>query len=120
MEELNDLGISQYHAVSSDLYQVLIHLLKWQYQPPRRVDSHSWQDAVAEHRDRIARLCTRSPSLRQHLPAMLAEEYPRARRRASTQTGLPLATFPEVCPWTAVQVLDEDFWLEADASHAPR
>jgi hypothetical protein len=119
-EELNDLGISQYNAVSSDLYQVLIHLLKWQYQPQRRVDSHSWQDSVDEHRDRSARLCTRSPSLRRHLPAMLAEEYPRARRRASTQTGLPLVIFPEVCPWTAVQVLDEDFWPEGDASHAPR
>jgi len=120
MEELHDLGISQYHAVSSDLYQVLIHLLKWQYQPQRRVDSHSWQDSIDEHRHRIARLCTRSPSLRQHLPAMLAEEYPRARRRASTQTGLPLATFPEVCPWTAVQVLDEDFWTEEDVSQAHR
>jgi len=120
MEELNDLGISQHNAVSSDLYQILIHLLKWQYQPQRRVDSHSWQDSIAEHRDRIDRLCTRSPSLRRHLPAMLAEEYPRARRRANTQTGLPLTTFPEVCPWTAVQVLDEDFWPEEDASHAPR
>jgi Domain of unknown function DUF29 len=119
-EELNDLGISQYNAVSSDLYQILIHLLKWQYQPQRRMDSHSWQDSIDEHRDRIDRLCTRSPSLRRHLPAMLAEEYPRARRRASTQTGLPLATFPEVCPWTAGQVLDEDFWPEEDASHTPR
>ncbi len=119
MEELNDLGISQHNAVSSDLYQILIHLLKWQYQPQRRMDSHSWQDSIAEHRDRIDRLCTRSPSLRRHLPAMLAEEYPRARRRTNTQTGLPLTTFPAVCPWTAVQVLDEDFWPEEDASPAP-
>ena len=111
-EELHDLGISQYNAVSSDLYPVLLHLLKWQYQPTRQVDSHSWRDSIVEHRDRIDRLCTRSPALRRHLPAMLAEEYPRARRRAWTQTGLPLATFPEACPWSVAQILDEDFWPE--------
>ncbi len=109
-EELNDLGVSQYNAVSSDLYQVLIHLLKWQYQPARHVDSHSWRDSIVEHRDRIDRLCTRSPSLRAHRLAMLAEEYPRAHRRASIQTGLPLETFPEVCPWTVEQVLNDNFW----------
>jgi hypothetical protein len=26
---------------------------------------------------------------------------------------LPLATFPEACPWPLAQVLDEDFWPEA-------
>jgi hypothetical protein len=112
-EELNDVGVSQYHAVSGDLYQVLLHLLKWQYQPERRRQGHSWRDSIAEHRDRIDRLCTRSPSLRGHLPAMLNEEYPRARRRASIQTRLPLTTFPETCPWNDVnQVLDVDFWPE--------
>jgi hypothetical protein len=38
--------------------------------------------------------------------------YPRARRLASAETGLPLATFPEVCPWPVEQVLDADFWPE--------
>jgi hypothetical protein len=113
IEELNDLGASQQNAVSSDLYQVLLHLLRWRYQPERRREGHSWRDSIAEHRDRIDRLCTRSPSLRGHLQAMLTEEYPRARRRASIQTNLPLHTFPETCPWPDVmQVLNPDFWPE--------
>jgi uncharacterized protein DUF29 len=109
-EEVDDLGVSQYNAVSSDLYQVLLHLLKWQYQPLRRRDSHSWRDSIIEHRDRIERICTRMHSLRRQLPAMLTEEYPRARRRARYQTGLPLTTFPEHCPWKLEEVLDADFW----------
>jgi hypothetical protein len=44
---------------------------------------------------------------------MIVEEYPAACRKASAQTGLPLAIFPEDCPWTAAQVLDVDFWPEA-------
>jgi hypothetical protein len=34
-------------------------------------------------------------------------------RDAADETGLPLATFPEACPWPLAQVLDEDFWPEA-------
>jgi hypothetical protein len=41
---------------------------------------------------------------------VLAESYPYVRQRVQLQTRLPLATFPEACPWTPAQVLDADFW----------
>jgi len=31
-------------------------------------------------------------------------------RIASIETGLPLRTFPTTCPYTAAQVLNDDFW----------
>jgi hypothetical protein len=50
----------------------------------------------------------------QDYPAQyLATAYRHAREDAADATGLPLATFPEVYPWTVEQVLDEDFWPEA-------
>ena len=112
-EELSDLGSNITHAVHSHLYQLLRHLLKWQYQPQRRVDSHSWQDTIEEARDQIPRYLERSPSLRPQIPTILAQEYPKARRRASRDTHLSLRTFPAICPWTDEQVLDADFWPEA-------
>jgi hypothetical protein len=115
IEELLDVGSSQYLAVSSAVYQILVHLLKWQYQPGKR--SRSWRTSLLEHRTRIPRHVRRSPSLRGAIPQMLIEEYPGACRKASVQTGLPLATFPEHCPWTIEQVLDEDFWPEEDPPH---
>jgi hypothetical protein len=54
-----------------------------------------------------------SPSLRAQLPEALAWAYPRARRQAHEQTGLPLATFPASCPWSPGQLQDEDFFPEA-------
>jgi hypothetical protein len=42
----------------------------------------------------------------------LADASRHARGDAAIDTGLPLATFPEVCPWTIAQVLDDDFWPE--------
>jgi hypothetical protein len=44
---------------------------------------------------------------------MLAWAYPKARHLATSETGLPRATFPEVCPWTIAQLQDEDFLPEA-------
>lgn len=114
IEELRDLGSNLTHAVHSHLYQLLRHLLKWQYQPQRRMDSHSWEDTIEEARDQIPRYLDRSPSLRPQIPMILAQEYPKARRRASRDTHLPLSTFPEVCPWTVAQVLDMDFWPEEE------
>jgi hypothetical protein len=38
-------------------------------------------------------------------PHMVPKAYARARPVAAEETGLPLETFPETCPWTAEQVL---------------
>jgi ABC-type Fe3+ transport system permease subunit len=44
------------------------------------------------------RLLKKSPSLKAHLTTAVEEEYPSARQRATIQTGLPRATFPELSP----------------------
>src|SRR5215470_14326936 len=108
IEEILSVGASQYTAVSRAVYQILVHLLKWRYQPARQ--SRSWQVSLLEHRSRIPRRLRRAPSLAREIPMMIVEEYPAACRKASAQTGLPLATFPETCPWTLEQILDADFW----------
>lgn len=109
-EEVESLGASQYTAVSSAVYQILVHLLKWRYQPARQ--SRSWRVSLLEHRSRIPRRLRRAPSLEREIPLMIEEEYPAACRKASAQTGLPLSTFPETCPWRPTQLLDPDFWPE--------
>ena len=69
---------------------------------------------LSEQRQRLTRLLPYSPSLRTLLPTALAEGYPHARERASAETHLPTTTFPEPCPWTVEQVLDNAFWPESD------
>jgi Domain of unknown function DUF29 len=105
-EEIESLGNEQRHAV-------LWHLLKWASQPDHRTTS--WRTSILNARVEIADRLEDYPSLRPHVPALLASAYPRARRLASAETNLPLATFPETCPWTMAQVLDEDFWPEDEA-----
>ncbi len=109
-EEVDDIGRSQRRAVESELTIILIHLLKYQFQPSKR--SRSWLDTLLEHRGRLARDFRVSKSLRFHAETELADLYRLARKRAAVQTRLPLTTFPETSPYTLEQTLNEDFFPE--------
>src|SRR6266436_3504396 len=109
-EEVESLGKSQQNALESRLEKLVLHLLKWRYQPDKRVRGHSWQSTILEQRRRLGRLLHQNPSLRPTLPTIVEESYAYIRRRTSLETRLPLTTFPEACPWTVAQILDDDFW----------
>jgi len=107
-EEVEALGKRDRRAVESYLEVILLHWLKWVYQSGRR--RPSWRTSVRNARSRLARILEDSESLRQAASERLVMIYRRARHGAAEETGLPLATFPEVCPWPVEQVLDEDWW----------
>ncbi len=108
IEEVEDLGKSERRALSSQLERVLIHLLKWHYQPERRSDS--WLDSINDGRVQILKIIKDNPSLNDFPGSRLEEDYTDARRYAAKQTGLPLATFPMDCPFAIGQILDDE-WL---------
>ena len=118
-EEVESLGISQKHALGGHLKNLIMHLLKWHYQPDMRQTGHSWQSSILNARDEIAQILQDLPSLQNNVPELLARRYPTARRLASAETRLPLHVFPEICPWTHAQVLDQDFWPDAPHESQP-
>jgi hypothetical protein len=109
-EEIESLGRSDKRAIESDLNVVLVHLLKWAFQPDER--KRGWRSSIAEHRHRIAKRTKESPSLRNYPSVVLADEYAYARQTAADETGLPESVFPRACPFTIEQVLDPDFYPE--------
>ncbi len=111
-EELESLGKSDRRALGSHLKNLVLHLLKWAYQPWGRQTGHFWRQSIRTARAEIAVLLEDSPSLHQVVPALLARWYPLARQDAAEETGLPLSTFPTACPWMPMHVLDEAFWPE--------
>jgi Domain of unknown function DUF29 len=108
IEEIEDLSKSERRAIASQLTRLLLHLLKWQYQPQRRSDS--WLDSITDARTQIELVLEDSPSLRNYPVEQLPKSYQRSRRQASLQTKLKIAEFPEICPYVLEQILDED-WL---------
>jgi hypothetical protein len=65
-----------------------------------------------EHRDRLRKTFRESPSLRPYLASEFEDCYRSARKKASIETGLPIATFPPDSPFTPEQALDEDYLPE--------
>ena len=80
-EEIEDMGISQKNALESNLIILLIHLLKWKYQPEQR--SGSWKGSIREHRRRILKSFKDSPSLKRYFAEIFEECYQEARQQAS-------------------------------------
>ena len=107
-EEIEDMGKNNRLALESALSNVIMHLLKWRYQPERR--GTSWKLSIRNGRRQIEKRLKNSPSLKPQLPVIVQEEYPPARENAADKTGLPLSTFPDQCPFTVEQLLDVEYW----------
>jgi Domain of unknown function DUF29 len=106
-DEVGDLGRSVKKAIRSNLNVLLIHLVKWAYQPERR--KGGWEVSIDEHRTRLLQDLAESPSLRSYVSEVLAAEYRLARKRAAVQMRVAIRNIPEACPFSVNEVLDPDF-----------
>jgi hypothetical protein len=109
-EEIESMGKSEKRELISRLTILLLHLLKWQFQPNRR--SSSWETSIANTRDDLVDHLADNPSLRAQADAAITAAYRRAHREAISQTGFSGKTFPAICPWSFEQMMTEDFWPE--------
>jgi Domain of unknown function DUF29 len=109
-EEIESLGKCDRRGLSNRLQVLVMHLLKWRYQPEGRQPGQSWASTIRTQRDRIEKLLADSPSLRREVATFIDQGYRKARLNTLDETGLDESVLPESCPWTAGQVLDDDFW----------
>ena len=96
---------------------LLLHLLKWAYQPQRR--SRSWRGTVVRERTNVDRILEDNPGLKPQRTRRFATAYRGARKEAAAETGLPIATFPEAPPFGIEQAMDEEFWPEPSGNASP-
>jgi hypothetical protein len=107
-EEIEDMGKSEVSALSTRIRSLLMHLLKYNFQPVKR--SRSWESTIANQRFEIQTLLEQSPSLKRRLSSLIGKNYKPAVRLASIETGLSPGSFPGDCPYTIEQILDHE-WL---------
>jgi hypothetical protein len=110
IEEIESMGKRDKKALESNLEQILMHLLKWQYQKNKR--SNSWRYSIIEHRNRLKKDFRDSPSLKPYFDDVLEDCYQTAREFASEQTGLDIKTFPIDIPFTKEQILSSNYLPE--------
>ncbi|HTW68848.1 MAG TPA: DUF29 domain-containing protein [Acetobacteraceae bacterium] len=109
-EEIESMGRSQKSEMVNRLAVLLMHLLKWRYQPGFR--SNSWRLTIEEQRRRLADHLADNPSLNSQVDSALQRAYRLARLQAARETGLGREVFPADCPFAFNHVMADDFWPE--------
>ena len=90
-EEIDSMGRTEKRELISRLTVLLLHLLKWRYQPGKR--GPSWEASIANQREDIADHLDDNPSLKPLLPQALASAYrkaPLGGRRGDRAAGIDL------------------------------
>ncbi|KJU81845.1 protein containing DUF29, partial [Candidatus Magnetobacterium bavaricum] len=110
IEELESMARRDRRELLSRLGVLIMHLLKWQYQPNRR--SESWSTTIHNQRTDIDLLLADSPSLKHNIEPGIANGFITAKRGFEKETGISADKLPETCPYTLEQLMDHDFWPE--------
>jgi hypothetical protein len=109
IEEVEDLGSEQVHAVTSNLGQMLRHLMLIACRPGDEAVPH-WRGEVIAFQGNAADRYL--PSMRQRVEPALAQAWARARRAVVAKLGEEAAWLPAACPFPLEALLDEDAPLD--------
>lgn len=107
-EELINMGASEKRELGSRLTILLMHLLKWKYQPTRR--GVSWELTIREQRLEVKDVLADNPSLKSIIDTVCCNSYDKAILKAAKEAKLSPNAFPETCEWTIDQILDSNFY----------
>jgi Domain of unknown function DUF29 len=107
-EEIESMGKTEKRELVSRLTVLLLHLLKWEFQPARR--GASWEATIKVQRNRLEDHLDDNPSLKAITPEAVRRAYGDAVIEAEAETGLRAGTFPATCPWSFEQITDHEFW----------
>jgi len=111
IEEIEDLGKSEKHAVASYLMRLCEHLLKVKYWESERENClRGWEAEIANFRLQIQRRLKSSPSLKNYLQDNFLVEYGNGRKIFLKASGLEANLIPEQPCFTLEKALEED-WL---------
>jgi hypothetical protein len=111
-EEIESMGKTEKRELVSRLTVLLLHLLKWQFQPTHR--GHSWRNSIRIQRREVTAHMEDNPSLKALLTQSIKQAYGTAVIAAEEETGLSEAAFPSICPWSFEQMMDAEFWPATD------
>jgi hypothetical protein len=111
IEELESLGRNDLNKVRSLLRQIIINILLLEYwQQEYERNYHHWRGEIIAFRDDLNNNLT--TTLKNKLIQELENIYNVAVKIVSTKTGLSKNVFPENCPYSLEQLLDDNCYPE--------
>ncbi len=115
VEEVESLSRNDRRELKSRIEVLLMHLLKWKFQPEQLALSRkSWRQTIVEQRSQIRLVLEDSPSLLRWLgdPDWTRSAWEVAAVKAADETDLELAKFPEQPTWSVDEILAWSFYPE--------
>jgi len=112
-EEIESMGASERSQLENRLAVLIAHLLKYHYLAQWRVENgRGWEATIKEQRHKLKRLLKHNPSLKPYLNTLFTEEdiYRDGYLKAIAETNLNYDAFPEQCPYSLEQMMDETFF----------
>ncbi len=126
VEELEEMGDSNFKALESYLEILILHLLKWNYQKTVLKDdwvedrvAHLWLSSIDYSRLKIEEKLEEKPALKIKVKPNIEIIYNKALRLAikemnrysrSENQKINIKSFPDNCPWSFEEMITED-WL---------
>jgi hypothetical protein len=119
-DQLNDLDVDSLSEVlenlvrdtkrsgESYLRQIIIHLLLIEYWEAESINRRHWAAEIVNFRNELETDMTRN--LRKHLNEEKENNYQKAIKYVIAKTGLEKNTFPEQCPYTLEQLINDDWF----------
>jgi len=109
-DEIESVGTSEQRDFARRLSVLLMHLLKWEFQPHKR--TKSLELTLRNQRVAIGKRLKRTPSLAPLLrdAEWLEDVWSDALDLASHETAIPLEALPEQCPWDIQSAISLD-WM---------
>ena len=111
-EEIESMGKTEKRELLSRLRVLILHLLKWRFQPGKRTPS--WEATIKTQRHLLViHINDDNPSLKPLIPEVLPRAYRLEVIDAAGETNMLESAYPKTCPWTFEQLMNEDFWPES-------
>jgi hypothetical protein len=111
IEELESLGRNDLNKVRSLLRQIIIHILLLEYWHDEYDRNHRhWQAEIIAFRDDLNNSLT--TTLKNKLVQELDHIYNVALKVVVQKTGLASNLFPDHCPYSLEQLLDDNWYLQ--------
>ncbi len=108
-EEIESLGREQFNKLVSALRVLMLHMLKWDYQPDKR--TRSWLLSIRVQRNHLHDVLSDNPGLKSRLSEAQRRAYRDARIEAAQETGLDEGEFPATCPYSFEDITSRSFSL---------
>ena len=111
-EEVESVGRSEFRSLRSAVWLILVHMMKWDYQPELR--GNSWRRTIRDQRKAVRELLDENPSFKSRLQEVVAGAYDGAPDELEKETTIPAHRFPQTCPYSWDEIMTRLHDLDPD------